>query len=474
MGDSIVSFGMGALTVVAALILFSALRKSWARAEWTGTTKFGFAMVMLTVSTVEIFVTFFGLWTKSTNAYYKSTVWAVPDIAHLAMQVLILLLGLFAAVVFVLRFRRGDTVINLPAVLFLLMGIVSAESALLHGDNPFRPLSAVFLAVVGVCTVAPRGLGIHLGVGTACMIVAIASGLTFIIHRDFSVFPCTADSYTADKCGLLGFNFRGILENANAMAMFLTLAVPFVYIGFGSWQGPVLSAYTVGLILLTGGRSGMIASAVTLAALIILRPNIRNAVATPVRSGLLYAGLAVLVAVGIGLPFVSTDPTAFHGRASLWMMARNGLSEPMTLLYGTGMLGWQHVRDSGMIDPTASYSVHNEWLQVLYSTGIVGSILFLSALGLLLWQARPKYSLVVGSVLIPVFVLAVTERPWPIDTCDWLIWAIPATLLSYPAVRRQSAEGTAKPGLPQPKTVSDALDDESSGRTWRAELKVAT
>jgi hypothetical protein len=127
-----------------------------------------------------------------------------------------------------------------------------------------------------------------------------------------------------------------------------------------------------------------------------------------------------------------------------------------------------------MIDPAASYSVHNEWLQVLYSTGIIGSILFLGALGLLLWQARPKYSLVVGSVLIPVFVLAVTERPWPIDTCDWLIWAIPATLLSYPAVRRQSTEGTAKPGLPQPETVSDAQDDESSGRTWRAELKVAT
>lgn len=474
MGESVVSAGMGALSVLAALILFNALRKSMARGEWTGTTKFGFAMVMLTVSTIEIFVTFFGIWTKSTNAYYKSTVWAVPASAHLAMQVLILGLGLFATVAFVMRFRRGDTVINIPAVLFLLMGIVSAESALIHGDNPFRPLSLVFLAVVAVCTVAPRGMGIHLGVGTACMIVAIASGLTFIIHKDFSVFPCTTDSYTADKCGLLGFNFRGILENANAMAMFLTLAVPFIYIGFGSWEGPVLSAYTVGLILLTGGRSGMIASAVTLVALFALRPNIRQAVATPVRSGLLYAGLAVLVAVGILLPFLSTDPTAFHGRTSLWMMARNALSEPMTLLYGTGMLGWQHVRDSGMIDPNASYSVHNEWLQVLYSTGIIGSILFIAALGLLLWQARPNYSLVMGCVLIPVFVLAATERPWPIDTCDWLIWAIPATFLSYPVALRRSAEGAAKPGLSQTTTVSGAPDDESSGRIWRADLKVAT
>lgn len=473
MGSSVVSAGMAALSVAAAMVLVSALRKSKAQGEWTGTAWFGAAMVALTISTVELFVTFLGLWTKNRNAY-KGVTWVVPDTAHAAMRVLVLLLGLFAVIVFVVRMKRPHTLINLPAVLFLLMGVVSAESALLHGDNPFRPLSAVFLAVLAACTVAPRGLGIHLGVGTACMIVAIASGLTFVIHHDFSVFACTSDAFTSDKCGLLGFDFRGILENGNALAMFLTLAMPFVFLGFGSWQGPALAAYVLSLVLTTGGRSGMIAAVITFAALIVLRPSMRQPVATPLRSGLLFCGLAGAVAIGFGLPFVSTDPTAFHGRASLWIMVREALGDSLTLLYGTGMLGWQHVRDRGMIDSDASYSVHNQWLQVLYSTGLIGTVLFVAALCALVWQARPNYSLAVGCVLIPVFVLAVTERPWPIDTCDWLIWAIPATLLSYPVTQRYSADTDPRSDRPDSTAAFDALpDDELTSRNWRTEMEVA-
>jgi hypothetical protein len=476
MGESTVTTAMAALTVVAALVLVSALRKSWARGEWTGTAWFGAAIVLLTISTVELFVTFLGKWTKDRNAF-KSVTWVVPDVAHAAMRVLVLLLGLCAAVVFVIRLRRGHTVINLPAVLFLLMGVVSAESALVHGDNPFRPLSAVFLVVLLACTVAPRGLGIHLGVGTACMIIAIASGLTFIVHKEFSVFACTTDSLTSDKCGLFNFDFRGVLENGNALAMLLTLAMPFVYVGFGGWEGAALATYVLGLVLMTGGRSGMIAGAITLPALLLLRPNIREpAAAAPVRNGLLNVGLAGLVAVGFLVPFLTTDPTAFHGRAQLWLMVRDALSDPLTVTYGTGMLGWQHVRDSGMIDPTAAYSVHNEWLQVLYSTGLIGSVLFLSALGVLLWQARPKYGLVIGCVLIPVFVLSVTERPWPIDTCDWLIWAIPAALLSYPVARRSSDDNPRPPRRAQPSTRDTALDprhDDELGSPWGAGMGVA-
>jgi hypothetical protein len=467
MASSIVSAFVVAFSVVAVLTLISALRKVKARGEWTGTATFGAAMVLLTAGFVEVFVTYLGLWTKQRNAY-RTTTWIVPDMAHQAMRVLVLLLGVIAIIVFVVRFRRTHTAVNFPAVLFLLVGVVSGGSALLHGDNPFRPLSLVFLAVVLACTVAPRGLGIHIGIGAACMIVAIASGFTFLVHKDFSVFACTTDTFTADKCGLLGFNFRGILENENAIAMFLTLGMPLVYIGFGSWEGMTLSAYILCLTLLTGSRSGMTAAAVTFLALILLRPNIRQPTAAPIRSGILGVGLAGLFLVGSVLPFLTNDPTAFHARASLWLIVRNALSNPDNLLYGTGTLGWQHVRDSGLIDVNASYSVHNQWLQVLYSTGLIGLALFLAALGILLWQARPNYLLVVGCVLVPVFVLGVSERPWPTDTCDWLNWAIPAVLLCYPVVRRSPSDGDSK-SMPAPgETEIDALElEELSSRIWR-------
>jgi O-Antigen ligase len=465
--NSVISAAIVALSAMAVLVLLSALRKARARGEWSGTATLGAVIVLLTISFVEMFVTYFGLWTKQRNAY-KNVTWVVPDVAHQVMRLLAMVLAVIAAVVFVVRLRRGRTVVNIPAVLFLLIEIVSAESALLHGDNPFRPLSIVFLAVVLACTVAPRGLGIQLGVGTACMIAAIASGFTFYIHKDFSVFACTSDSLTSDKCGLFNFDFRGILENENALAMYLALAMPFVYIGFGSWEGTALAGYILILVMMTGGRSGMIAAAVTFLALILFRPNIRKPAAAPIRNTLLYIGLAAAVVVGFVLPFVTEDPNAYHGRAGLWILVRDALSDHATLLYGTGMLGWQHVRDSGLIDPTASYSVHNEWLQVLYSAGLIGLLLFVAALAVLVWQARPNYSLVIGCVLVPVFMLGVTERPWPIDTSDWLTWAIPAALLSYPVVRRRSDEGDTR----SPRREDLVLVETVVGSTSRADADV--
>lgn len=471
MANSLISTLMVALSAAALLVLLNALRRMRATGEWTGTATFGAIIAGLTITFVELFVTYLGAWTKERNAF-KSITWVVPPVAHSIMRLVAIVLVVIVTVVFVRRTKRAHTLINLPAVLFLLIEVISAESALVHGDNPFRPLSVVFLVVVLACTVAPRGLGIHIGVGTLCMVAAIASGFTFVIHHDFSVFSCTADAMTSDKCGLFNFDFRGILENENALAMYLALAMPFVYIGFGSWEGFFLAGYILCLILMTGGRSGMIAGTVTLLALIVLRPNLRHATPTPVRNGVVYIALGGMLVVGFAVPFLTTDPDAFHGRAGLWLLVKDALADPATLTYGTGMLGWQHVRDSGMIDPSASYSVHNQWLQVLYSAGLAGLLLFLACLGVLLWQARPNYTLVIGCVLVPVFVLSVTERPWPLDTSDWLTWAIPAALLSYPAVRRRATDDDPKPDERAGLSTFEKAGARDGGG-WRADTEVA-
>jgi len=474
--DSLTSTAIVALSGVAALVLLSALRKARARGEWSGAATFGLVTVMLSTTFVELVVTHLGLWSKIRGPY-KGVTWVVPDIAHQFMRLQAIVLTLIAATLFIVQLKRGRTLINLPAVLFVLVGVVSAESALLHGDNPFRPISIVLFAVAFACMVAPRGLGIHIGIGTACMIAAIASGLTFVAQQDFSVFACAGDIAVSasDKCGLLGFNFRGIIENENALAMLFALAMPFVYIGFGSWEGTVLATYLFGLILMTGSRSGMTAGAVTFLALILLRPNIRQASAARIRTRLTYFGLASLLVVGFVMPFLATDPNAYHGRAGLWLMVRARLADPDTLLYGAGMLGWQHVRDSGLIDVNASYSVHNQWLQVLFTTGLLGLLLFLAALGVLVWQARPHYSLVLGCVLTPVFVLALTEQPWPLDSSDWLTWSIPAALLCYPGARRRSAEEDPQSEHSQFETATDGhREDELSSSIWRVDLETAT
>jgi len=93
----------------------------------------------------------------------------------------------------------------------------------------------------------------------------------------------------------------------------------------------------------------------------------------------------------------------------------------------------------------------------------------------LVWQARPHYSLVLGCVLTPVFVLALTEQPWPLDSSDWLTWSIPAALLCYPGARRRSAEEDPQSEHSQFETATDGhREDELSSSIWRVDLETAT
>jgi len=280
------------------------------------------------------------------------------------------------------------------------------------------------------------------GIGAIGSVAAIASGFTFLVSKDFSVFACTPT-----KCGPMGFNFQGILENENALALYLALAMPFVWIAFDTWEGRWLCAFMVLLAVLTGSRTGAGSAVATFVVLLLTRPSIRRPSAAPIRTRLLYGGLAALAVVGIALPFTVSDPSAYHARAYIWLLARDGISDPGGLLYGRGVLGWQHVAESGLLQNSETYSVHNQWLQVLFSTGLIGFALYVAVLAVLLWRARGAYSLVAGCVLTPVFVISVTEQPWPIDTTVWLTWVIPGALLCYPDLWRRRAASDRQPAL---------------------------
>ena len=284
---------------------------------------------------------------------------------------------------------------------------------------------------------APRGVGIHLGVGAFATFVALASGYAFvgfIEHKGYVATPCTSA-----KCGVLDFVYGGVMGNENAFALYFALAMPFVYIAFRGWQGVVLCTYILGLILLTGSRSGETAGVVTFIALMVLRPDIRRPSAAPIRSALVYFGLIAGFIVGMVVPFSQQDLSAFTGRALLWSVARQMLSDPADMWYGIGVYGMDRMHSAGLIALEA-YSVHNQWLQVMFSSGLIGFVLFLAAIILMLWKARGAYTVVVGCVLVPFFVLSVTERPWVIDSIDWVVWAAPAALLCYPAIRRGGAD----------------------------------
>jgi hypothetical protein len=429
MVDATASAVVAAISGIALLVFINALRKTIARSEWDSASVLGALSVAL-FSSVYVIVTYSGTWKMVVEQSYEDQL--KPQWARYLIMLLAGSLALVSAAVFLRALRRGNFLgtINPAAVLLSALVAISAVSAVLNGDNPVRSQSALLLAVLVACTVAPRGLGVHVGIGTFCVIAAVASGLAIAFQKDFSMAFCYPG-----ECGVLGVNFRGVFHHENALAIFLTLALPFVYIGFASWEGTVLSAYLLGLILISGSRTGLVAAVVTFVAIVLVRPNIRRPTRAPVRTVLLYSALAVISAVGFVLPYTVGDRLFLNGRGNLWILVRDGLSDPATFVYGTGMLAWQHVRDSGLIHPSAGYSVHNQWLHVLYTTGLIGLLLFVAALAVLIWQAGRTYSLVIGCVLLPVFILGVAERPWPIDTADWLFWVVPGALLSYTVVK---------------------------------------
>ena len=447
MADPTITAMIVALSALSLIVLLTALRETVAESGWDSAALLGAFSVML-FSTAYLAVTYSGAWVSVTRQ--NQDIWLLPRWGRYTIMLVGIALITVSAVILFRAVRRRSKVYNVAAVLLLAAGIVSCVSTVLNGDDPFRPEVAVLLAVVAACTVAPRGLGVHVGIGTCCVMVAIVSGFAIAVHKDFSVMQCVSD-----KCGILGFNFRGSFHHENAFAMFLTLALPFVYIGFATWKGPVLSAYVLALILITGSRSATATAVLTFVVLMLVRPNIRRAAWAPWRTCFVYLVLAVAFIVGLALPYMTNDPSFLTSRGHLWILARDQLSDPAALLYGKGMWGWQHVRDAGLIHISSGYSLHNQWLDVLYATGLIGLVLLVGALALVVRQAGRTYSLVAGCVLLPLLLLSVTERPFSIDTADWVMWVVPGVLLSYPVGERISARQTRQTNAPEQDPRAD-------------------
>jgi hypothetical protein len=444
----ILSPGALALILGAAAIALVAtvhgVRGMLARGEWREGASGAFLLGAVMSSGVAMAVSLSKTY-QSQQDPYGNTVITWPAWANLLQLGLYVLLALASLYLVLTRLPRRGAVLSIPAVLFLLAALVSNASALLRGDNPLTPYYLVALALLAAATVAPRGLGVHVGLGSFGALAGVFCGVATAVNPSFTAFACNQG-----KCGVLGVNFRGFLDNENGMALYLALIMPFVYLAFGRRTGALLAGYLLFLTLLTGSRTGAFAAAMTYALLLVVRPDIRRPQFSVSRATVLYGVLGVTAAVGMVLPFLPHDPTDLTGRPALWMLARQTLSEGQTIFLGTGALGWNEVRQAGLIDRSASYSVHNQWLQTLFTGGLLAAALMVAALVVLVAQAGRRYSLVVGCVLLPAVCLAVTERPWAIDYLDWLSWDLLGTLLCYPLTPRETGAAGEGDGARQP------------------------
>jgi O-antigen ligase len=99
------------------------------------------------------------------------------------------------------------------------------------------------------------------------------------------------------------------------------------------------------------------------------------------------------------------------------------------LLFGNG---WDTLRiifeTTDGIKGGSDYSMHNQFVDVAFVSGIVGALLFAAIIVILFRRAAHADA---GAMLCLVTVawVGVLERPWSLTTIDWISWSFVATMM---------------------------------------------
>jgi O-antigen ligase len=297
------------------------------------------------------------------------------------------------------------------------------------GAPGLPPRRVALIAVLLAAGTGPRNAGVaRPGVlkGGALAGLTLA-WLNFLVG---AMTPLTASvSCRDEKCGLFDQLFTGAYGNENAVGLSAALTVPFVLLAIDGRQKLRLVAYLIFLQLLSGNRTGLLASTIAVLGWFGLR-----SVRVPIRR--MRLGLATLSLVTLAAllaPFLGL--TGLTGRPELWQQAMRMLrSSP---LFGLSHSEWSNLADiSGGFGRAASYSVHNLFLDVAFGGGLVALSIFLAVFCLISVRCARQDGLA-SVLLITVAVIGIAERPWSLDTIDWLTW----TLIAVIALAGQAPHG---------------------------------
>ncbi len=346
---------------------------------------------------------------------------------------LLLAVSLLTILVRASRLQR----LNAPAVVATLLCTASGLVAAANNFGILSKSSATLAAALIAVAFLPAGRGACLGAAAFVLSLASLSGFLTIVNYSLATAPC-AGLY---KCGALGVFIFGVADNENGLALILASGVVFVWLSIRDrrWRTG-LFCYVLGMIGISGSRTSAIAAVLLLVALSLSRHALHAAAApiSPRHRQITILGLSAAVlgaaVTGALLPFLTSDPVAFTYRGNVWLIAR----ERLVGHYGIGLSqpGWASLVDNGVVGTYAGYSVHNQWLDVLWISGAFGMVLFILMLILLC-----RRDAVMGLVLLlPMAVLGITERAWSIAHFDDYSFAYLASLIAIPAIVRTVSE----------------------------------
>jgi O-antigen ligase len=216
-------------------------------------------------------------------------------------------------------------------------------------------------------------------------------------------------AYIADT----GFRFQGISGHPNSLArqaaIFTILVIGSYYRGYLSRAGFFLiTMLAVTTMLMTEGRTAIIS---------IIIPLIICAGRRFVLPTLIVAAMAIILLLSGGtdslLAMVGRDGDASEamsmaGRTELWQFVMDQISQAPW--FGHGYNSFESVATNtfyGQVN--AAVATHNNYLEVLYSTGIIGGLPFFAAIGILLYRWIKHPFLPRDLIVLNIVVSSFTE-----------------------------------------------------------------
>ncbi|MFF4039590.1 O-antigen ligase family protein [Streptomyces sp. NPDC001816] len=322
-----------------------------------------------------------------------------------------------------LAFWRGVSTkwrgIHYITVSALLLHIAIVFSTGLNHGKMFSAAQMGLAAALVVCAVLPTGRGAPLGAGVFGVTLAIFSGLAAAVRPEWAVEPCRDD-----KCGPLGFLYRGVLGHENALGITLALALPYVYLGFRGKVRFVLTLYVAGMAALTGSRTALIAVTVTILALTILQPR-HGTSADWWRLRAAWAIVASGLVTGFVLPMMESYSHTYTGRGYLWSVAYQKVDSAPVIGFGRdALLGLSQEHINPLI-----YSIHNQLLDTRFMAGWIGFLLFLGILAAMVQNAAGSQRVAMLTVLTAPIYIGITERPWSLAELNGLTFSLLAAIL---------------------------------------------
>lgn len=415
---------------IAFLVVASARRRKMFHGAWDASSNYIMIMAWLLLIP-SAYVQFTGGVPKIIDAL--GLVVAVPDsrVAQLN-QLVALAVALVGIFTFVRGLIRRQPVYTPPLLAALLVMLTDLSSAFAGASTPGNPRIIALVALFVGASVLPRGKGARLGVAAVGLSVAMVSGLLIAVDYSAAFRYCRAD-----KCGPLGNLFFGVTTGENVLGLILVSTIPAVFLAFKGRYRWTLSAYLVLVTYWGGSRTALQAGLVIAAVIFLTRISVDRRAGG--RTKLVVYGSALAgIAVGVVLPYLPLDSSAFTNRAYLWKLAREQIGQSEVMSYGA--LQWGNQVAYGAITRDEAYSVHNQWLDIRYTAGALGIAVFMCVVIVALSKVAKGHGSTAMFLFLPVIFTGIFERTWAFGLLDVWGWMCAATLLSLEQRRIEKDE----------------------------------